>query len=390
MYFTLITSIISYTIFASLLYHLGMQSSKINLNVTNNCHPLFDKYMKYAVLLFIIMTAFRYSVGSDCESYATVVESGNFGENRSTDLEPLFLAWCTIVYKLGLGRIVFFALIAFVQIWFMYKSMASRRYLLPFFGLVMVLGSCYGITLTNGVRQQIVACIFLLAIQQLVDNPSKKQFVRYFVLLFISYFIHSSVVILVPLAALAFYNYLPNRYIVLAILLSCVFLARMDLIDSYLTQADLSLSMLGYEDYSNNLEYYMESDATVSTYGPRRLALLFTYIFIILYSKKMDKYYDHDRFFRVVYLLFVVYACATELLLGKVALFSRPFTYFSIMVPLSASYLLWYLKKNGRPVILTLALLITCSYNFMANLAEFKNPDETICYKSIIIKDWYH
>lgn len=392
---TLFFSLIIYILFALTLYRMGLKSSHLGMPSSisiANVKPSakLDKYMWWAIVVFTIMAAFRYRVGSDCEGYAVdlvedvsqgIYDSGHDGR----DVEPLAILLYKIVIFLGGSRIFALGAFAFFEAYFLWKSFSNRKFLLPFISLLLILGP-FWIPFNNGLRQVLVSCIFLYAVQQLIDYRNWKL---YILLIFISYFIHHSCLILVPGILLLLYNILPNRYMMLGALALAVLLSSTGFIKPYIALTEGYISMLGYSDYANSLSVYLDQDGVASNYGPRRIVILLSYVLVMFYSKDIDKHVGGNQFYRVTILLFFVYVFLSELLLSSSFIFTRPLGYIRPFVLVSEAYLLTYLKQSKRYFVLFLAAVFMCSYTCLECIAVYNDPEEMSLYKFIFLKDLY-
>jgi len=379
-------------VFAIIFYSFGTKSARIAkyATINSNSPDKMDTYMWYAILFFTLIVSIRYNVGVDCESYADSLKSisnGIYDEGREGGgkLESLGIVFAKISIFFGNSRVILLGIYGFLEAFFIWYSLKGRKELLPYIGLTIILGPIW-FSLNNGLRQITVACLFTYAVQQLIDN---KDWKKYLVLIVIGYFLHSSDLILLPFVFLLFYDKLPNRWLLIGLQIACVILGGTTIMNQYFSQAGAYINMLGYSGYADSLDNYINQEGLVSNYGPRRIVMLASYLFVMYKSKEMDKFYAHDKFFRVTILLSTLYACLSELFLGSFFLFSRPLTYFRVFVLISQGYLLYYLKSKKQLWLFAAALIVTCSYVILECLAVSNDLNETSTYKTILFRDYY-
>lgn len=385
-------SIFFQLVFAIVLYQFGLSASQYSRQPYVACKSQsggMDQNMWNAILFFTIIVSIRYSVGVDCESYVEglkYISKGIFDENRvGSELEPLGILIAKVAIFWGNSRYVLLGIYGFLESFFIWYALKGRRWLLPYIGLTIILGPVW-FALNNGLRQITVACLFTYAVQQLIDY---KDWKKYFVLIFAGYFLHHSDLILLPFVFLMFYNILPNKWLLIGLQFVCVVLGSTTIMNHFFSQLDEYINFIGYSGYGDNLDYYVEQEGLVSHYGPRRIVMLVSYLLVMYKSKEMDVFYGHDKFYRVTILLATIYSCLTELFLGSFFLFSRPLTYFRIFVLISQSYLLYYFMAKKQFDLFVVALMATCSYVILDNIAYLGVHDETSIYKIYFFKDWY-
>ena len=163
-----------YFLFALSLFWFGKQSYENSLKKRIPQDLFFrDGYVWMILLIFAILSGLRYRVGADYLSYAWYFErlvEWNKIDISYVSIEPLF-EWITRVIGrfLGLSVEFYFGFLAFVQIFFLYYALRHRKFLYPYIGLVLILGQYY-LCWMNGIRQEIVGCVFIFALVLFVNN----------------------------------------------------------------------------------------------------------------------------------------------------------------------------------------------------------------------------
>lgn len=359
-----------------------------------------DRMLISAALFFVFISGIRYEVGMDCESYAEAYEYLVNGMDISFDtfhenLEIGFIVISKLFAALHLPRFAYMGFWAFCEFFFFFKALRKRIYLVPYAGLILILGPFY-ISWMNGIRQTVAACIFTFALADLIDSNS---WIKYVILVLAASFIHTSALLLIPLCLLKFYNFQPNKYVCLALLFFSYIIGHLFNFAEFFRFSDIFLDSLGYESYSENLDYYIDAESTITNYGPRRIVLFLSHVLVILFSDNLFHKHQNDRFLRVSYLLFLVYSLISELAVAGNLLFMRPFLYCLPFVIICQAYTLAYLFGNfkyfyithrrvlklTKPisiVVLIFTLICFCSYIYLDNIASVDVSDAAVIYKT--------
>lgn len=382
----LLISIVTYLLMALIMYRLGINTAQLARGIPKS-KSIADNniYFIGSILFFALMCGLRYRCGMDCESYVDDYNrllSGNSISEYREYIEPLYEYPSKFMAHLKVGRVIYLGFWALVEISFFFLALRTRNYLLPFVGLVLILGPHFG-SWNNGIRQTIASCIFVYALVGILDG---KKWWSYFVWITVAFFMHKSSLLLVPLFFLKYYNVKPRVYFSVIILLMCVYIGQTGILKSAFNGAEQLLSFMEYESYAERFDTILDAEATIKSYGPRRIILLVSYLMIIFFSKKMDSFYSNDRLFRVSFFLFMIYACATELVIGYTSLLTRPFLFFMPFLLICSGYLLNYLKKTKKDIWYVTALIVLCSFSLISSIASYKNPDEMELYKFIFLK----
>ena len=379
----LIISVGTYLILGIYMYYLGMCAQNgVTLRIKD--YRLFDPNIFISILLFALICGLRYNVGTDCENYVRYFEHiADTGSNIADYDEPLFTAFTLLIAKINGGRVLYLAAIAFFELLFFYSAFKTRRFLYPFLGLVLILGPHF-LDFNNGLRQMIVACIFVFALQQAVDN---KRFLLFLLLIAFGMTIHSSAIILLLAVPVVWYKGVIDYRIASALLVLSIAISNLGIIDPILSKADGVLYLLGYDAYGDRMDYYLDMEAQISHYGPRRLIQIASYFLIVFFSKDMYRFYKRDRFFRISYLLFLIFAVFYEILASKSLLFTRPLLYLSTFWLICAAYLLNYFYKCGKTKEFWVAVFIFCSYSILSTLVDYRDPSSFYVYRYIFTQN---
>lgn len=396
----LITSILIYLLFAGAMYFFAENARKSELlGQKENA----DLSLWVAVIIFALLSGVRYRVGSDCEEYAQsynlLVEGRDISNSGSLEKAELGFLWFSkFLAILQAPRFVYMGFLAFFEIAFITLAFRNRKNLLPFLYLFLILGPYY-LSFSNGVRQTIVSCVFVYAVQQLIDY-GKWQ--KYLILILLSLLFHKSAIFLLPFVLLIFYNKQPNLVLCLVLFAICNIIGHLPIVREYAMLGQAFLQIAGYSSYADNMEYLVDQESIITSFGPRSLVLLLINLIVILYVGATSRRFKDDKFFKVSFLLFMIYACGTGLTVSMDGIFARPLLYFLPFVLICQSYTAVYLlhqeelydfkffkvriPRKLAAIVFCCAIVVFCSYCLLFNIAERNSVDETILFKFYFLK----
>ncbi len=373
----MVLSCIIYTFFGLIMYFLGIQSAH-NYTLLGKRTPFWTLGNVLIILFFTVISGLRYNVGVDYATYYKMFTYLQNGFVYRDDVEPLFAYISQLWVDIGAGHFVYFAFWAFLQVFFVYYGLKNHQYLYPFIGLVIFLGPYY-LSWMNGIRQSIVACVFVWACKFIIN----KEFIKYCAVIIICSFMHKSAIILLPIYFLPNINYFKNKVVWIAVLIACTVIGQSGIVQDYMNFAGEYLALIGYDNYSQGFDNIM--DKTVDrALGPRRILVLLLDILIIWFSAEM-KIRFNSKFFLFSFNMFVLYACLTELLSNTNFLFTRPLLYFAPFSLICSAFLLVYLKERygvfGRNPIFIITLVISCLYTFAAVASVADDPNSPTLFR---------
>lgn len=363
----MLLSFIVYTGLALSLFFLGRNVSnrELCLNRQVGYGHIFTLEIILSILIFAFISGVRYNVGVDHLSYLrTYNDYLQTGVSSREENEPGFVFITKLFTYFEAHFAWYFGFLASLQILLLYYAFRNNKRLLPYLGLVIILGPYY-LSMMNGIRQQIVACAFIF----LIEWIDKKKLLPFGVAIFLLSLIHKSVFILLPIYFLLNTKVdFSNRVVNFAVLAVCVILGSaptwLNMINSIIPLLDF----LGYDGYAENMEYWIEDEKTMA-WGPSRLSVFAVNCFVIWYYKDLKSFFCGDNKVRMYFILFLIGTCAYNLFANTSHIFLRPVEYFTIFcLPLSA-YLLYFLLKSKRhKVQFWMFLILACSYTYITIL----------------------
>lgn len=370
----MLQSFLVYTITAFLLYALAKnlalrdayKQRQYNRQVSFWCPEIILSF-----LIFALVAGMRYNVGVDhlgyLKSYLYLQETGQFRIEHEIGFNYLSKFFANV----GFHFIIFFGFLAFLQIFFIYYALKDRKFLLPYVALNIMLGS-YFLDWMNGIRQCIVICAFVFLIKYIVE----RKFIKYAIAILILSTIHKSAYILIPFYFLFIKDFsFTNRKICLIILAICVLIGMSPTWTNIITKAEPLLSLLNYDQYAENIEK-LSSTTRQTAWGPTRLGIFLTEVLIIWFYPKMKDYFKFDKYLSAYFLLFLIGAFTTNLLVNTLSIFLRPIGYFTIFrLPLTA-YLLYYLKQNHKNAMFIFLALIVFTFMYITIYKSIAMPTD--------------
>lgn len=302
------------------------------------------RYLVSTILAYTVFAFFsgvRWDVGVDHLSYLNSYLNIHLYEDG---MEKGFVSFIKLCNSLNLPFYLFFALIAFLQLFFATKYFRYRTYLCALFACLIILSGEY-FSWMNGIRQQLVTCVFLYSISYCIIP---RKFYNYILIILICSFFHRSAILLVPLYFLTYLD--PDKPFIkptwqLILLIISFIISSIGILHSVTTYIDPLLNVIGYgEKYSS--EYLMSLETTKMSFGPRRIIVLLVDVIIILYSTKLQREYN-TKDFKIAYVLYFIMLILQQIFIDS-QMFSRLISYFTIFRPIIISYLLYYLFKFKR------------------------------------------
>ena len=252
-------SIIVYTLFAWLMFFNAKLAIYERPKIITGTKPWrLPCHYCVCVFIFILVSGIRWDVGVDYMSYLEdylAMQNGSFVE-RVRGIEPGYLFISQLCAKLGFHYSVYFAVLAFFEIYFVLLAFRNDRKIVPILLVLVVMGGYY-FSWMNGIRQNIVACSFVFACKYIVDRNWKA----YFIWVAVAYTMHTSALLLVPFYFLIFDKTIWNKtWVNIGLFIACVVIGMTPTFVDKLTNFGGALSFIGYDYYSD-----MMSDITDSS-----------------------------------------------------------------------------------------------------------------------------
>lgn len=360
-------SLAIYTLFALIMYNISIKGKSIS---TSKKMP---KQYIWCVLVFALISGLRWDVGTDYLGYLQMYKDLRLGlELSRTDVEAGFALITKAFGILHLHYSLYFAFWAFLQCFFIVKSVFDEKYkVVPYIMLLIPLSSHY-ISLMNGLRQMVVACSFIWATQFIIN----REFKKYALWVFVCSFIHQSVWILLPVyflnRAKGKWN---NSVAQFSILFICILLGNVPSWITLMSNVSGLLDLLGYEKFSSQMDYLVSSEAMNDyNWGPRMLSTLAVYSIIILFNDRAKRFLDSQRF-NLFYKIFFIGICLSFLFCNT-SIFNRPVDYLILFSLPVCGYTLYYFKETKRTDLFYLLIFCSAFYVIVSCFTESRVPED--------------
>lgn len=370
-------NLFAYIAFACIMSNLAKSANQLESSGVG-----MNKYLKGYVAFFTIICAIRWNVGADAISYAYMFENGDYRKLDDINGEILFYGLTKLSSLLGLPFVIGMGLCAFLQIYPITKALQEYKYVLVVLPFVLF-GSRYFLDLNNGVRQMIVASMFIYASRFIVD----KKAWHYAIFIVLGAMIHQSAYMLIP------FYFIPNKVIIadkrklmLLVFTICFIMGQSPAFQGAITYAEDLAKLFGYEGYTERVGLFLSQGKTDESlaFGPMMLSYLLTAYFTIWFGPYLKEHYeDKIPYFNLWYNLSFFYACAYFLVCNISHIFIRPVQNFELFQMVIVSLLLYEFRYSEfRNQLLYVSLLIVLWANISWDVTKSSGlRNESSTYK---------
>ena len=304
-------------------------------------HPEAKFWTRDIWIILIVFTFFsgvRNNVGVDWWHY---MDNYLHPDNElALEVEWLYRQVASVMSGLGIHYTFYFALVAFLQLFFILYAFKDERYIYPFLLFVFMTHENYFMWM-NAMRQCLVISLFIFATRYL----KKGQPLKYFVVLAVSFFIHKSAVLLIPFAIPFFSKDLfKNRTLQFVLLAIAVALINIPIWNSFMDLIEVVGNAMGLGDADRTIEErFLLYEDFQKAIGPRFYATVAIGALCIFYSNKVKKTFNINLFYNLFYIGLLTYV-----LFYNSPLLSRACMYFTCVMFVTIAYTLYYLLMHKR------------------------------------------
>jgi len=296
------------------------------------------------LVAFTLVFGLRYGVGMDYNNYVLVYEqtedssiSGIREEFHFEILPTIMLYMC---HLFNAPVYIFFSIIAFLQIFFIYKAFKNEGNILIYIYLVLLLSGVCMLGFMNIMRQMLSACIFLYALQYIRDD----KVMPYWACCILAFLFHKSALILFPMYFIwtrkkGVLNAPVAELGLLTLSLMTVFMSGWQ---EMLHNFDYVIKAIGYGGYIDRLDTYL--DAGGRGIGVADILTFVIYAIIVFHSNEVKDYFK-SPILNMLYDMFIVGTCLAYFFKGSL-LAERMLVYFTIAQPIVVAYFLRYLYET--------------------------------------------
>jgi hypothetical protein len=365
----MLQSFLVYSITAILLFIFGNTAAKREriYNANNRPTPFWTWEVVFSLLIFAFISGIRWQVGVDhltyLDNYLTYKNAGYFQVDKEIGFEFI----TTLFAGNNIHFTLYFGFLAFLQIFFVYYAVKNERYLMPFLGIVILLGPHY-LSWMNGIRQMLAATMFIFSIQFI----TKRKLLPYVITILLASTIHKSAILLIIFYFIPQRDYFKNRYVNIGLVIATLIIGLSPTFMNAISSFENVLAFIGYDRYAERFDIIIEREREMAL-GPRRLSILMLNILNIWYAPRLKKVFKRTNYL-VYFNLSFIGILLYNLFVNTSHIFIRPVSYFTIFLALTTSYLLYYLKprKNYHVTIsFIIVLILAISYTYLSVIADY-------------------
>ena len=320
-----------------------------------------------AVAVYAVVFGLRSGVGMDYYSYQRWYDDASLGIQSYAHLEPGFRLLMNACASMHLPFSFFLGLIAFIQLYLVFRSVRPFDEAWPFLALTFMLGGIW-LSYANGLRQQLSFCIFAYSLRYIAG----RRWLKYYLCVAIAMLFHDSAVIL--LLVYPFYvfrnEWFKRRWLQLALLAAVLAFSNLSLAEYMSGRLDALAGFLGYDIYFNDS---FELTQTVRR-GLGYWINLAVSVCLILWSGDVKRHFG-DRLVYVMYDLFYFgvlwrYLFIDSIVFSRVNYYFGGFEYIYAALTLAA---LWNERDMRKFLLLALygMVFIALMYRMNTNTALF-------------------
>jgi len=367
------TMAIYYLVFLTLLFFSVTlpygQFLPLSIKTTNvtNLEKIFTWNFKTALLLILIglISGFRdVKIGTDFSGYVEFYEyilnnhEFKYGKFLGTEFGYNYLnLWAA---KINVPYPLFFASVTMFTWYFFIKGSYKYQHLLPLMFFFIITSGFFFWTL-SGLRQSISIMIFFYSIKFIIE----RDFYKYIIYILIGSLFHNSLLIMLPVYFLVYVSY-KRTYAFILFSVSLIFIGTnfFTLINEQLVKLLSGIDSLSAYLYYLDKEEYLNPVKMTGTNLGFLLKTIFTF-WIILKSKKILK--KHEEL-KIYYLLFLIFAIATNLFFG-IELIGRVLNYFYVSFAIVAAATIYYAETYKDKII---SLIFLTVFTLLYFVSTFK------------------
>ena len=310
-------------------------------------------WMVLAILIYSIVFGMRYGVGVDHLSYLTNYQRLSFAlDSQYDDTEIGFRFIRDTLAKGGFHFAIYFGLIAFLQLWLVFKTVKKDKFIYPYLIIAFFLG-CIWLTYSNGLRQQLAFAIFAYS---LVFVENKKQLPIHWLLLLLATTMHDSAWLLFAIAPLLYirtdwFTNIKIQYILLAV---AIIVGKLPQIGGWLMSFEGNMGVLegfmaetGYDGYFEYGDGEGIAKSSEKAAGVGYFVGLIKNIVLIWYCNETKRMNAKNKVVTYMYNLTYLgilwhYVFISSLLMDRINYYFYGFAY------IFGAYTLHYLYNNNK------------------------------------------
>lgn len=297
-----------------------------------------------AVTIYSIVFGMRYNVGVDYPGYLIAYERSSMGLDVYNEWEQGFMLLINTLSALKLHFCVFFGVIAFLQLFTIFKGTKKDLYLYPFLCFTFMIG-CSWLNFSNGLRQVLAFGFFVLSISYV----EKRQWIKHYICILLAISMHSSATILLFLYPLFLLkeNWFKNTTFQIILFVTAVICGEIDILSNNIAYFDylFSFEFIADSDYS----YYAQADNELHKEVSKGLGFVIILATNALLIATSNLYKENLKSKMLIY-LYNIYYIGTILKFSLIQshIIQRINLYFYGLQFIIAAYALYYFYKERK------------------------------------------
>lgn len=322
-------------------------------------------WMILAILLYAIVFGLRYGVGVDHLAYlADYMRYGLAASGQYDDTEIGFKFFRDTLAQNDIHFSVYFVIIAFVQLWLVFKAVQKDKFIYPYLVVAFFLG-CIWLSYSNGLRQQLAFCFFAYS---LLFIENKKLLPIHYLIVLLALSVHNSALLLCIAAPVLLLKseWFHNVKLQMVMMCIAIVLGELPNMENWIMSTEDNFGFLdefmeetGYDDYYE-LELGEKMFLKGGTFGIGYYVNLMLNALIVWYSSKVKQFNRQNKVITYMY-NFAFLGVVFHYLFISSHIISRLNYYFYGFVYIIGAYTLHYLYHNNRKmfwVMLALYVLV--------------------------------
>lgn len=323
-------------------------------------------WMVLAILIYSIIFGMRYGVGEDHISYLKDYKQLAFVlDNSYDDTEVGFRLIRDTLAKGGFHFAIYFGLIAFVQLWLVFKAVKRDTFIYPYLIISFCLG-CIWLSYSNGLRQCLAFCIFAYSLL-FVEN--KKQLPIHWLLLLLATTMHNSAWLLFAIAPLLYIrtDWFRNIKIQYILLGTAIIVGKLPQIGDLLMSFEGNLGVLEGFMEETGYDSYFEYDDGEGIFKVAVQAGIGYYVgllrnIVVIWFSSSTKHYNLNNkvvtyMYNFTFLgILLHYVFTTSMLMSRVNYYFYGFAY------IFGAYTFHYLYNNNKKMFWALLSLYILTF----------------------------
>ncbi len=365
----MLLSIIVYSSLALTLFALGWHVSQREAKLkaaTGHTLPFWSWEIILSIVIFATVAGARYHTGFDHAMYLSQYVSYQKYGFFTRDFEPLFMWVTQLMAGAHIHYFFYFALWATIELTLLYYALNSHKSLIPWVALIIVLGPTF-VHLMNTIRQGVVEC----AVPLLLILARDRRLTLFIVLVALLAMVHYTALVLFALLLIPkrIYSH-PSMGLLLMVVVLAVGVGMLPIWVDYIKR--MSEYLLTYFGGYNEL-FNIQGNRFILSVGPLRLLTYSVQILTIAFASQALKH-KNNPFWTMMLICSVVFVGGVSLFANTSNYYQRPFELFSGCFVIMSAFVIMFFLHNRRRFMAMGALLLNCSFIFLALYKAWQNP----------------